>query len=207
MEKEEKKEEKSITKLLLNNLKKIICYQIILILLLTLLYCKYNNYSDTLIYLIFGAFISILINALIILIKSFDKLSSISFNKKHYYFFLNLLKRFTFLNEKWISKIFYIFGIAWHLLFPLIALYYVKDYIKDSIKTDYAYIKAFIIFIIYGLFNIYIIDSFKVYNKSLELTKTEFNVILTSIVLTFMGLLYYFESIKNNIGYNIGYNN
>ena len=32
----------------------------------------------------------------------------------------------------------------------------------------------------------------------LELTKTEFNVILTSIVLTFMGLLYYFESIKTD---------
>ena len=71
-----------------------------------------------------------------------------------------------------------------------------EDYIKDSIKTQYAYIKVFIIFIIYGLLNIYIIDSFKVYNKSLELTKTEFNIILTSIILTFIALLYYFESIK-----------
>ena len=95
-----------------------------------------------------------------------------------------------------------IYGIFCHSLFLPFALYYVKDYIKDSIKTQYAYIKAFIIFIIYGLLNIYIIDSFKVYNKSLELTKTEFNIILTSIIITFMGLLYYFESIKNNIEYN-----
>ena len=36
----------------------------------------------------------------------------------------------------------------------------------------------------------------KVYNKSLELTKTELNIIVSSIILTFMGLLYYFESIN-----------
>ena len=69
----------------------------------------------------------------------------------------------------------------------------------DIPKDVSAYIKAFIIFIIYVLFNIYIIDSFKVYNKSFELTKTEFNIILTSIILTFMVLMYYFESIKNSI--------
>lgn len=96
----------------------------------------------------------------------------------------------------------YIFGILIHFFIPLIALYYVKDYIKDSIKTDYAYIKAFIIFIIYGLLNIYIINSFKIYNKSLQLTKTEFNIILTSIILTFIGFMYYFESTKNSIEYN-----
>ena len=64
-----------------------------------------------------------------------------------------------------------------------------------SIKTEYAYVKAFIIFIIYGLLNIYIIDSFKIYNKTLDLTNIEFNVIITFIVLTFICLLYYFKFI------------
>ena len=200
-QKEEKdiKQKKSIFRLFFKNVSKIICYQIIFLFLLTLLYCKYNNYSDTLIYFVFGTFISIIFIALIIFIKSFNILSSLSFNKKNYSFFINFCKNYTIFSEEKICILAFLIGLTWHLLFPLIALYYVKDYIKDSIKTEYAYIKAFIIFIIYGLFNIYIIDSFKVYNKSLEITKTEFNIIITSIILTFVGLLYYFESIKNSI--------
>ena len=177
---------------------KVLCYQIAILLLLILLYCNYYNYSDSLIYFTFGAFISIYLNASILLIKKYKIINSIEFNKKYSKEVFEILKKYTNFSEENICKIMNIFGLTWHLLFPLIALYYVKDYIKDSIKTDYAYIKAFIIFIIYCLFNIYIIDSFKVYNKSLELTNIEFNIIFTSIILTFMGLLYYFESIKNN---------
>lgn len=130
-------------------------------------------------------------------------ITSIEFNKKYkkFDFFINFCKNYTNFSEEKIYILSFLLGVFWHLLFSLITLYHVKDYIKDSIKTQYAYIKAFIIFIIYGLFNIYIIDSFKVYNKSLELTKTEFNIIVISIILTFMGLLYYFESIKNTINY------
>lgn len=181
---------------------KAICLQILIIFLLLLLYCKYNNYYDILIYFIYGTFISILLNASLLIIKKYKLVTTIEFIKKYNnnIFFLDykLYKKYTNFNEENICKIINIIQLTWHLLFPLIALYYVKDYIKDSIKTQYAYIKAFIIFIIYGLLNIYIIDSFKVYNKSLELTKTEFNIILTSIILSFMGLLYYFESIKNS---------
>lgn len=199
--KEEKKKKKIIRKKIVKLLKrcyKVICNQIAIIFLLTLLYCKYYNYSDTLIYFIYGTFISIYLNASILLIKKYNIITSIEFIKKYYNYLFKLLKKYTTLSEKNI----YIMQLIGHLLFPLIALYYIKDYIKDSIKTQYAYIKAFIIFMIYIVFNIYIINSFKVYNKSLELTKTEFNIIITSIILTFIALLYYFESIKNSIEYN-----
>ena len=162
------------------------------------MYCKYNNYSDTLIYFVFGAFISILFIGLIVFIKSFNILSSLSFNKKNYSFFINFCKNYTNFSKEKICILAFLIGVFWHLLFPLIALYCVKYYIKDSIKTQNTYIKAIIIFIIYFLFNVYVIDSFKVYNKSLELTKTEFHIICTSIVLTFIGLMYYFESIKTD---------
>ena len=153
------------------------------------------------IYFSFGTFISIFLIASILLIKKYNMITSIEFNKKYCTSILSLFKKYTNLNEEQICKTLYIISISWHLLFPLIALYYVKDYIKNSIKTEYAYVKAFIIFIIYVLINIYIIGSFKVYNKSLELTKTEFNIIITSIILTYIALLYYFESIKNRINY------
>ncbi len=139
------------------------------------------------------------------MIKKYNIITSIEFIKKYYNYLFKLLKKYTTLSGKNIyimQLIGHLLFLIGHLLFPLIALYYVKDYIKDSIKTQYAYIKAFIIFMIYIVFNIYIINSFKVYNKSLELTKTEFNIIITSTILTFIALLYYFESIKNSIEYN-----
>ena len=198
-EKEEKEDNKKIYKLL-KPCYKVLCCQIFFITALLLLYCNYYNYQDTLVYFNFGSFISIYLIAIILLIKKYDITISINFNKKYNNYIFKLLKKYTTLSEKIISIIINIFTFfIGHLLFLLLALYYVKDYIKVSIKTDYACVKAIIIFTIFFLFNIYIIDSFKVYNKSLELTKTEFNIILTSIVLTFIGLLYYFESIKNTI--------
>ena len=181
---------------------KVICYQITFILLLTLLYCKFYNYDDTLIYFIFGTFISIYLNATIILIKKYNICISIEFTKKYHNNIFKLFEKYTNFNGQNICKIINIMGLTWHLLFPLILLYYVKDYIKDSIKTEYAVIKAFIIFIIYILLNIYIIGTFEVYNKSLKITKREFNIITTSIILIFIALLYYFESIKNTINNN-----
>ena len=109
-----------------------------------------------------------------------------------------LYKKYTNFSEENICKIIYILYLLLHLFFPLIALYYVKNYIKDSIKTEYPYIKSLIIFIIYILFNIYIINSFKIYNKSLQLTKIEFRIIVTSIILTYIMLLFYFEYIKKS---------
>tara|TARA_B110000902_G_C14032338_1_gene484555 strand:- start:56 stop:658 length:603 start_codon:yes stop_codon:yes gene_type:complete len=198
LENKEKKNQNKLYKLykFLKSSCKILCVQIIIIFILTLLCCKFYNYSDTLIYFSFGAFISVLLNASILLIKKYKICTSIEFNKIHYNFLVNYFNNYTNFNEENICKIINIIGLTWHLLFPLIALYYIKDYIKDSIKTEYAYIKAFIISIIYFLINVYIIGSFKVYNKSLELTKTEFNIIITSIILTYIALLYYFENIK-----------
>ena len=56
---------------------------------------------------------------------------------------------------------------------------------------------------IYLLFNIFKLNTFKIYNKSFKLTTTEFTIVLTSITVTYMGLIYYFETIKNEIPQNI----
>jgi hypothetical protein len=45
--------------------------------------------------------------------------------------------------------------------------------------------------------NIYVNDIFKVYTKSLELSNEEYKVSLFSMTLTYTGLVYYFETIKN----------
>lgn len=203
-ENREKEDNKKKIVKLLKPYYKIICIQIFIITALILLYCNYYKYHDILIYFIYGSFISIYLNASILLIKKYNIITSIEFNKKYHNYIFNLFKKYTTLSEKIISIIImWFYFLIGHLLFIFLALYYVKDYIRDSIKTEYVYIKAFIIFIIYFLINVYIIDSFKVYNKSLQLTKTEFNIIVISIILTFIGLLCNFESIKNRINYTI----
>ena len=53
------------------------------------------------------------------------------------------------------------------------------------------------LFCIWGIYNIYIIDVVKLYNKILKTTKTETAIITISITITYSGLLYYFETIKN----------
>lgn len=94
-------------------------------------------------------------------------------------------------------------GLSWHVLFPLIALYYVKSYIKKSIKTKNCLKLSILLYMIYLLFNIFKLNTFKIYNKSLNLTTTEFKILLTSITVTYIGLIYYFETIKNEIPQNI----
>ena len=100
MEKEEEKEDnkKKIVKLL-KPYYKVLCNQISIITILVLLYCNYYNYSDTLIYLIFGAFISILINAFILLIKKYKICTSIEFTKKYSNNIFKLYEKYTNFNE------------------------------------------------------------------------------------------------------------
>ena len=74
---------------------------------------------------------------------------------------------------------------------------YFKKYIKTSKKTNNALLISFILFIIYGYVNVYVNDIFKIYTKSLELTNSEYVISMSSITLTYSGLLYYFETIKN----------
>jgi hypothetical protein len=197
----EKKINKSVLMRIIN-FSKTLCIQAILILTITLIYIKCNraNYSDKLVYFSFGLFISIFLNATLTLIykKNFiinNYIIKIE-NQKNLPFILNYLKTISKNDTKTIITYYFNYTIGWHILFLLIALYYVKPYIINSQKTNYAYIHGFVYFILFGLFNIYTIDIFKIYNKKLQLTNYEFKVLLFLISVTYIILLYYFETIK-----------
>ena len=212
--KEEAKEEaneeaKPIKKKQLYNIflkfQKLLCHQVITLLLLLFLYINLinNNIYDFVIYFCFGIFISILSNSLLMLIKKNNLLKSIEFNSKYYLSSFNFLKKFLDISEKKICLLMFFGGLSWHVLFPLIALYYVKSYIKKSIKTKICLKLSILLYMIYLLVNIFKLNTFKIYNKSLNLTTTEFKILFTSITVTYMGLIYYFETIKNEIPQNI----
>ena len=77
------------------------------------------------------------------------------------------------------------------------ALLYVRKYIKTSKKSNYALLISALLFMAYTYINVYVNDIFKVYTNSLQLTRNEYNISLFSMTLTYSGLLYYFETIKN----------
>jgi hypothetical protein len=191
------------------NFSKRLCIQSLIILTITLIYIKCNstNYSDILVYFSFGLFISIFLNATLALIYKKDfiinryttkietknEVPSLLKNP----FLLDFLKTISKNNNKTMITYFLSYTIGWHILFLLIALYYVKSYIIAAKKTNDAYISAFVFFILFGLFNIYIIDIFKIYSKRLDITNNEFKLLLFLITLTYILLLYYFETIKS----------
>ena len=201
MEKLETTHNKSILLRIINFSKKL-CIQAIIILIITLIYIKYNssNYSDTLVFFSYGLFISIFLIATVVLIYKKDFIINKYINKfekqKQLPFILEYLKTITKNNNKIIITYYLIYTIGWHILFLLMALYYVNSYINDSKKTKNAYISAFVYFILFGLFNIYSIDIFKIYNKKLDITHNEFKLLVSIITVTYIILLYYFETIK-----------
>jgi hypothetical protein len=184
---------------------KLLCHQVITLLLLLFLYKNLinNNIYDFVIYFCFGIFISILSNSFLMLIKKNNILKSIDFNTKYYLNSFNFLKKFLDISEKKICLLMFLVSVSWHVIFPLIALYYVKSYIKKSIKTKNCLKLSILLYMIYLLFNIFKLNTFKIYNNSLNLTTTEFKILLTSITVTYMGLIYYFETIKNETPKNI----
>jgi hypothetical protein len=137
------------------------------------------------------------------LIKKNDILISTDFTTRYHLNSFNFFKKILDISEKNICLLMFFCGLSWHLLFPLIALYYVKSYIKKSIKTKNCLKLSILLYMIFLLFNIFKLNTFKIYNKSLKLTITEFKILLTSITVTYMGLIYYFETIKNEIPQNI----
>lgn len=189
--------------------KKLLCDQVVTIIFVLLFYIYFlnNNVYDFVIYFCFGIFISILSNSSLLLIKKNNILSSIEFNTKYSLYSFNFLKKFLNKNldisEKNICLLMFLVSLSWHIVFPIIALYYVKSYIKKSIRTKNCLKLSILLYIIYMLFNIFKLNTFKIYNKSVKLTNTEFKILLTSITITYMGLLYYFETIKNEIPQNI----
>ena len=152
------------------NFSKRLCIQALIILTITLIYIKYNNtnYSDILVYFSFGLFISIFLNATLTLIYKKDFIINRYTTKIETKnevpslfkvpFLLDYLKTITKNNNKMIITYYLIYTVGWHILFLLIAAYYVKSYIIDSKKKTNAYINDFVYFILFGLFNIYYID-------------------------------------------------
>lgn len=191
------------------NFSKRLCIQALIILTITLIYIKCNstNYSDILVYFSFGLFISIFLNATLALIYKKDFIINKYTTKIETKnevpsllkipFLLDFLKTISKNNNKTMITYFLSYTIGWHILFLLLALYYVKSYIIAAKKTNDAYISAFVFFILFGLFNIYIIDIFKIYSKRLDITNNEFKLLLFLITLTYILLLYYFETIKS----------
>jgi hypothetical protein len=204
----EKKYNTSVLSRIINFSKKL-CIQALIILTTTLIYIKCNstNYSDILVFFSFGLFISIFLNATLALIYKKDFIINKYTTKIETKnevpsllklpFLLDFLKFTSNNDNKTMITYFLIYTIGWHIFLLLLALYYVKSYIIAAKKTNDAYISAFVFFILFGLFNIYIIDIFKIYSKKLDITNNEFKLLLFLITLTYILLLYYFETIKS----------
>jgi membrane-associated HD superfamily phosphohydrolase len=135
--------------------------------------------------------------ASLIIINKNNIVTSIEFNTRYNLNVFNFLKKYLDIGDKNICLLIILGNISWHILFPLIALYYVKTYIKKSIKTKNTIKISILLYIIYVLFNIFILNTFKVYNKSLKVTITESIILMIFLSLAYVGLLYYFETIKN----------
>ena len=179
---------------------KLICMQVVSILLISLLYvnCYDNNMYDFVIYFCFGILISILFIASLILIKKFNIISKEQHYKIYAPYVLDFSKKYIIdISGENIAFYYAIISCSIHLIFSIIALLYVKKYIKTCKKTNNALLISFILFIIYGYVNVYVNDIFKIYTQSLELTNREYVISLSSLTLTYSGLLYYFETIKN----------
>jgi hypothetical protein len=179
---------------------KLLCMQVITMLLISLIYinCYDNNIYDFIIYFCFGIVISILFVASLVLIKKFNIISKEEHYKIYAPYVLDFCKKYIIdISGENIAFYYAIISCLVHLIFSIIALLYVKKYIKTSKKTNNALLISFILFIIYGYVNVYVNDIFKIYTKSLELTNREYVISLSSITLTYSGLIYYIETIKN----------
>ena len=178
-------------------LHKFLCLQATSIMILTLIVTSIYQCYDVLIYFSFGTFISILFIASYSLLIKFDILSSCEFNEKYNNYLFCLWKKYVPLKGTSFFTFMALFAILWHLFFGFLALYYVKDFIKDSIATKHSYIIAYILILLFYAMNYS--NSFKLYNKSLKMTYNEFQLAMFINLLLSTGLIYYFENLKLNI--------
>ena len=178
-------------------LHKFLCLQATSIMILTLIVSSIYKCYDVLIYFSFGTFISILFIASYSLLLKFDILSSCEFNEKYNNYLFCLWKKYVPLCETSFFTFMALFAILWHLFFGFLALYYVKDFIKDSIATKHSYIIAYILILLFYAMNYS--NSFKLYNKSLKMTYNEFQLAMFINLLLSTGLIYYFENLKLSI--------
>ena len=171
------------------------CVQVTTILVLTLIAIRFYKCYDILIYFSFGAFISILFIAAYSLLLKFEVLSSREFNEQYNTTIFNLWKKYVPLKETSFFTYMASFAVAWHIVFALCALYYVKGFIIDSIITPYSYVIGYILLIILYVMNYN--SGFKLYNKSLKMTLNEYNGAMVILFLISVGVIYYFETIKS----------
>ena len=176
-----------------------LCIQVVTIFIISLLYinCYDDNIYDFIIYFCFGLVISILFVASLVLIKKFNIISKEQHYKKYAPYVLDFFKKYINFSGENIAFIYALVSCIIHLLFSIMALLYVKKYIKTSKKSNYALLISALLFMAYTYINIYVNDIFKVYTNTLQLTRNEYNISLFSMTLTYSGLLYYFETIKN----------
>ena len=178
----------------------VMCFQIAIIVSLLIIYTTLynNNIYDFIIYFCFGLSISVMFIASLVLIKKFHLVSSKKFILKNYTkFILSFIKDNLCISEDNACMCTGVLDIVLHMLFSIIALIYIKSYIKNSKKTKNAALISFILFCIWGLINIYVNDAIELYNKVLKTTKTESTTVIISITLTYSGLIYYFDTLKN----------
>jgi flagellin-like hook-associated protein FlgL len=178
-----------------------ICRQTVIMIIVLLLYI--NLYSgdiyDFIIYFCFGLHIAVMCIATFMLITKYNLIS----NKNHiiklnqHKYLLNFCNKFLDLSDETTVKCGACYTITYHIIFPIIAFIYVRKYIKRAKKTNNAFLISFILFCIWGIINIYFVDIIKYYNKGLKTTDTERTTAMISITITYSGLLYYFETIKN----------
>jgi len=177
----------------------LICFQVTIILLLLLLYINlYNsNVYDFIIYFCFSLAIAVMFIATFMLIIKYNIISGKISRKIRFSSMLSFSNKFLYLSEENTVKYSTFIFIIAHVIISIMAFIYVKKYIKGAKKTNNALLKSFILFCIWGIYNIYVIDVIKLYNKILKTTKTETAIATISITITYSGLLYYFETIKN----------
>jgi uncharacterized membrane protein YjfL (UPF0719 family) len=178
-----------------------ICLQTLIMIVVLLLYI--NLYSgdvyDFIIYFCFGLLIAVMFIATFMLITKYNLIS----NKNHiiklnqHKYLLNFCNKFLDLSDETTVKCIAFCSITGHIILPIIAFIYVRKYIKRAKKTNNAFLISFILFCIWGIYNIYFVDIIKLYNKGLKTTETESTTAIISITITYSGLLYYFETIKN----------
>ena len=179
---------------------KLVCFQVAIMVLLLLLYVKlYNNkVYDFLIYFCFGTATSLLFIATLVLIKKLNITSSKNYIDKYgSSIMITFCKKYLYLSEENTGVFIALFDLSWHLFGSIIAFMFAKRYIINSKKTNNTLFISLLLFCLWLFYNIYVIDGFKVYNKALKLTKTESTTVIISVSITYSGLLYYFETLKN----------
>ena len=171
------------------------CYQVATILVATLILSSFCKCYDVLIYFSFGSFISTLFIGSYALLLKFQLFASREFNEKYHKTVFSLWKKYVPLSESFFFTCMAVTSILIHIVLALLALYYVKGFITNSITTNYSYISSYIALVLLYVMNYN--SGFKLYNNSLKMTIYEFNVAMAILFSISAGVIYYFETIKS----------